>query len=304
MQDCLTLKEDCPVLSCDQYHSSFCMEHIHALLKEHQTCRTTVVYVRSPSLEGDVKTELCYKELDDECNIFFTRKGDYYYFYDGLLQRMLLWSKHPKSFGQKGLVGSHFSIGPSKMQKSNQSRMFDIHATQYDYFNAATGNVKIIAPNMKRTYYHLDGKSRIQSNDRNHPLSEYLCYIWDYLRCAKLRSVSIPPQEGSGKPHVRQPVKPLIHTSRRRKETTPYNGTLRIIDRRRIETMLAKRVHGFIRLPYIPEQAMMRVAKEVRCLSQTKCKIELQLFSHHDAPCSFIWFLPHRSESGENGQPS
>lgn len=287
---CLTSKEDCPTLTCDQYHRSFTIDHIHALLKEHQTCRTTVVYVRSPSLEGDVKTELCYKELDDECNIFFTRKGDYYYFYDGLLQRIVLWSKHPKSFGQKGLLGSHFSIVPSK--KPNQS--FDIHATQYDYFHAATGNVKIIAPNMKRTYYHLDGKSNIQSSAKDpssNPPPEYLCYVWDYLRCAKLRQ-NKDKQEGSGKA---KSVKPLIRHTTSRKTTTTNTQGLRTIDQKRIQTMLVKRVHGFIRIPYIPEQDMMRMAKELRRISSQSLShpVELQLFSHHDAPCSFVWFLPH-----------
>jgi hypothetical protein len=238
--------------------------------------------VRSPSLrDALVQTDLCFKEWDDDCNVFFTRQGNVYHFYDGFLQRILLWARYPGSMGKEGLIGSQFSIGPSR----EHDAAFDMHATRYDHREAVLGRFKTVVPSMRRRTYRCLERQRCHLPDA----SEYLQYLWD----AFCDGAEGQERDGSDDQPRVAGIQPLMRGPRRcnlfsrRTPPTP----LRPIDQKRLRAMLSKRLHGCVRIPYVQKKDLACVARALRDLDP-RSDTELQLFSHHAVPCAFVWFLP------------
>ena len=62
--------------------------------------------------------------VDDTCDLLFARSGDYYYFYSGLMERLILWARHPSyEQNKEGFIGHHFTLG-------HKHGRFDIHLTE------------------------------------------------------------------------------------------------------------------------------------------------------------------------------
>jgi hypothetical protein len=271
---CATLKEDCKPIQCDQLHQSFSMSKIHEYLSNFDTCNASIIYLRK-SKDGDCKTELRYKEINEDCHIFFAVKGDYVYFYNDLIHRIVLWSKHPRMFGKEGLNGTHVSIGPL----DGDDNAFDIHITNYTDYKARVGDFRIISPNSTREYFKAFGPdynlipTKHNQAIPSHP--EFLAYLWNLLRCQKTNNKS-----GGGN-------KKLLRSTRKKIKNNSQIQDIEAIAEKRIKPLLENSYAGFVRLPYCPKNKLTKLSNHLRKLLTDN--VDLMIMSCHEEKSSFIW---------------
>jgi len=168
------IETGCDTITCKKFRKSLTIQDVHEMFRNADTCDVSMVYVDN-NKNDQVIHELQVKRFSDECHTFFTRRGNYYYFYNSLLHRLLLWSRHPRTLGKEGLVGHHTTIG-----WNDASGRWDIHGTEYGHFRSAVGNHKIIIPDSTHHYYVLD-KHLYLHNDA----PEHVKWLWDQLWCKK-----------------------------------------------------------------------------------------------------------------------
>lgn len=271
---CTDLKEECEHHPC-QRPSRVTMQSIHNFLQDHDTYNTSIVYIRKESGEGADISELCCKEIEHDCHIFFSKKDDFYYFYNALLHRLILWSRHPRAFGKEGLIGTHVTIGPDK----NKPGGFNIHETRYGYSKAHVGDFRIISPDAKYVYYKLDKKQQISLKGKEE-VSPFTQFLWDLFRC--------PPSISSlrgGSPKLKK----LLDVKPTKSSTFDFRAVCSTIDRL-LKPFKKQQQHGFIRTPYIPRHHLVRVANHIR---SSMDDYELQLISNHEDHCTFVALLVH-----------
>lgn len=251
--NCTSFTEDgCGNAKCASYRKRLTIKDIHKLFQVHDKCDTSIVYIDSHQ-NGSVISELCVKQISHDCNVFFTRYNDYYYFYNSLMHRLILWSRHPRALGKEGIVGHHTTIG-------YKNGKFDVHTTEYDHMDATVGTYKIISPNVKRTFYKLDPDLFLPDDAPNH-----LMFLWDSMWCKEF------VKHGGAKDLQR-----LL-------KTTPQKQ--RSFDIDKIKKRMAKiKTHGFLRLPYVPKDRMTRIARQL----YEGFDGELQIVSHHPSKSTLV----------------
>lgn len=232
------------------------------MFANHDTCDTSIVYVSNKQVAETID-ELCVKRLADDCHLFFTRNKDYYYFYDGLIHRLILWSRHPRALGKEGLEGSYVTIGSHPNRNT-----FDIHHTQYSYMAATVGTYKIIVPKAQHTYYKPNRKMELPET-----APPYARAIWDEMWCKE------NAMAGGAKPEYKRLLKTT--PSRHQEATAPYTTA----KKRLSAAAFAKgRTNGAIRVPYTPRHKMLDLAKQI-------CEegLDMKIVSHHWSRSTLVW---------------
>lgn len=234
-------------------------------------CSTSIVYVNGFK-DGATLSELFVKQIGDECHVFFVRKGNWFFVYTGLLQRLVLWSKHPRSFGKEGMIGHHVSIG------LRDDGEIDVHSTSYDSYAASVGTFKLIAPLAKHTWYRVDDSGDLVRKDGGDmEVEEHVAYLWKLIRCT-VDDNDAALYSGGG-------IMKMIDYSKRSEHKRSHDR-----DMKRILHLMNTGTNGCIRTRYMDKKEMLAEAKKLRKMSSVTNSTQqtLAIVSDHDAMTSFV----------------
>lgn len=222
------------------------------------SCDVSMVYIDQNMNDKTIHT-LKVKRFADGCHVFFTSKGDYYYFYNSLLHRLILWSRHPRAFGKEGYDGSHTTIGFNQ-----NTKRWDIHDTRYHYKNSTVGTFRIIAPECTERTYHRQQGGRLPQQ-----APEHVKWLWDQMWCDE------NTQAGGADEGLTKLLK-----------TTPQQTRpMTMADmKKRCQPVYKAKVHGVVRLSYVPKHRMLEVADGLKREGYNQV-----LVSHHRSRSTFVW---------------
>ena len=145
-----------------------------------QKCTSSVVFLNH-FLDPKIATTLCAKRVAADCHLFFSQVGTYTYTYSHLFRQLLVWSMDPGTFGKKGFMGSHVTIGMRGTQ-------WDVHETVYTSFQNPNGYT-LISPSKTVVRFRIGtggqltrvGKGRLSNLSIAVP-------IWDTVRNDAIQS--------------------------------------------------------------------------------------------------------------------
>lgn len=247
--DCNNFADNCKAKSCPE-NKQITIADIHKFfdISKSSECSTSIVYLNRYS-EGITLSKLFVKNIDSECNIFYTIKNNYYYIYPKFMENIILWSKHPKAFGNKGFLGNHISIGENM---SNQG--IDIHETVYDYVQNKTKHLLIA--NKKHTEYHINNKTLISNTVL--PNNEVKAQIlWDDIYCYESQGI-----QSAGR------IK-ILKTKSKNNSYDKFNESkvLEIINER-CKNLDKNKVYC-INIPYVRPSKLVSLAKKIQNMSMS-----------------------------------
>jgi hypothetical protein len=113
------MEDSCPLRTLKPTKILF--SEIETFLNKSVTVKKLDIVYYNSDLKEVFKNHVFTKKVSDTCNLLFTKLGDFYYFYNGILASLdLLW----KSSGTKARLGNHITVGMDK-------RGWNIHETVY-----------------------------------------------------------------------------------------------------------------------------------------------------------------------------
>lgn len=122
-------------------------------------------------------------KIEDEYHVYNpSRDGTYFYVYDELFYRVLVWSKHPQfSDVIKGIVGQHTCIG---LKRTGE---IDVHSTIYKTDaimdpNLANKSIHILNNVKVKIQYKVQGYDLVKMSPDFHPL-DMAEECWDHILC-------------------------------------------------------------------------------------------------------------------------
>jgi len=246
-------------------------------LHKTQPCTTCVVYLNKEG-KRKIATKLHAKEVDDDCHLFYTHVGSYYYIYCDLLQQLIVWAKYPLTFGKNGFLGTHLTIGHSKTKDDLDN--LDIHETIYYPFVDQLKNVLI---NKQKSVFRFKQTEpgHLQCTTRGRPSQHITAKaIWNDICCdavtqqtsstggARHKKNKLPMMEGDTGSSVHWTIASM-------QEFVGTWATARIFST------------GVIRLPYIVPSRMDGVADLILAvIGDRPC----MLVSDSSGRCSLLMF--------------
>jgi hypothetical protein len=239
--DCNNFADNCKAKSCSE-NKQITIADIHKFfdISKSSECSTSIIYLNRYS-EGITLSKLYVKNIDLECNIFYTIKNNYYYIYPKFMENIILWSKHPKAFGNKGFLGNHISIGENL---SNPG--IYIHETVYDYVQNKSKHFLIA--NKKHTEYQINQKTLISTNA---VLENKAQILWDDIYCYESQGI-----QSAGR------IK-ILKTKSKDKSYDKFNESevLEII-KERCKNLDKNKVYC-INIPYVRPSKLVSLAKKI-----------------------------------------
>jgi hypothetical protein len=138
--------------------------------------KINIVYYNS-LLKEVFKNYVFSKKVSSECDILFTKLGNYYYIYNGILLNLeILWN----SSKIKARLANHITIGYDR-------RSWNIHETTYST-NIKSNNLYYIVKKEQTIYYNISHKSQtlvqfVPENDSKKNSKLNIESIWNEILC-------------------------------------------------------------------------------------------------------------------------
>lgn len=140
--------DSCPLRTLCYKPTKILFSEIETFLSDAKKIKMSIVYYNS-DLKEVFKNHVFTKKVSDNCNLLFTKLGDFYYFYNGILASLdLLW----KSSGTKARLGNHVTIGIDR-------RGWNIHETVYST-NITKKNLYYIVKKESSIYFRIINKGQ------------------------------------------------------------------------------------------------------------------------------------------------
>jgi hypothetical protein len=209
-----------------------------------QECSTSIVYLNRYN-NGVVMSKLYVKNIDSECNIFYTKKNDYYFVYPKFIQNIILWSAHPKAFGVSGYLGNHISIGTN-----NNGKSIDIHETIYNSTKSNAGHVLIAGK--KHINYTIDKDNKtLISSAVNNQLAQVL---WDDICC---------PNSGNQLTGGTHGMLKLVKPKKTKLHSLTISDILDDIIAKCKSIKTSENKEHYIRIPYVRRSQLLFLAQKI-----------------------------------------
>lgn len=234
------------------------IKHIDKFLRTKEFCSTKLVFLKSE--QEFVFSHLYVKTIKqnngNECDICFTKDGNYFYIYRDLIKQLLLLNKN----NREAIIGHHFTIG-------YKNDKFDIHDTYYE--TKEENNVLYFTKKIHRSFYKFYEKVNViklkDEYQGNINYEQDNQNLWNEIRCFYKNFNGGAPKL---KLSLTKPKNTRIESKERVKLTTKefadkIIGNLKLAYSTKHKNML-------IKIPYIPDTLQVRVVKLILKHIKTK----------------------------------
>ena len=263
--DCDSAKECVKQNECVLKTPQLTIKHVDKFLRTKDFCSTKLVFLKSEKeyVFNYLHVKTIQQTNNNECNVCFTKDGDYFYIYRNLIKDIILLNKNNK----EAIVGHHFTIG-------YKNGKFEIHDTYYE--TKKMNDVIYFTKNIHRSFYKfyenlnvIKLKEEYHGNNINYEEDNQI--LWNDLRCyykklnggAPKLKLSIPkkPKQKAKKTKIEYREDPIFKTSKEFAD--------KIIENLKV-AYATKHNNMLIKIPYIPDTIQVRVIKIILKHVKTK----------------------------------
>jgi hypothetical protein len=256
MNKCDNLADNCKQKTCNN-KNPITINDINKFFDSTDECSTSIVYLNRYN-DGITLSKLYVKNIDEECNIFFTIRNDYYYIYPKFMENIILWSKHPKAFGSSGYLGNHISIG----EKNGD---IDIHETTYN--SKISNNNHILIASKNHINYKIQNDKLVAVPLSQSDMQLKAQILWDDIRCYNKTNI------GGGKKLN------LVKPGTKSKVLLSFKEKFNIILNRCKNIKKLDNKDHIIRIPYIIKSELILLSNKI--LKNTDLNISIIISDSH-----------------------
>ena len=142
------MNDTCPLRNKCYKTTQMAFSEIESFLDNSKKIKMNIVYYNT-LLQEVFKNYVFTKNVSKDCDLIFTKLGNYYYFYNGILSNLDVFWKSSKT---KARLANHITIGFDK-------RGWNIHETVYST-NITSKNLYYIIKKNSEIYYNIIRKGQ------------------------------------------------------------------------------------------------------------------------------------------------